>query len=49
MLGLGTLIFAQYLGHLEVLKDTLRCYYRPYTMSSESQGLVSLKRLAPQL
>lgn len=34
---------------LEVLRDTLRCYYRPCTMSPESQGLVSLRRSAPLL
>ena len=34
---------------LKALRDTLWCYYRPYTVSSESQGLVSLRRLAPLL
>ena len=45
-LGLVTLWIP---GILKVLRDILWCYYRPYTMSSESQGLVSLRRLASLL
>lgn len=41
---LGTLLFVSTRDTLEVLRDTLRCYYRPCTMSSECRGLVSLRR-----
>ena len=45
-LSLGTLWIP---AILKVLRDVLWCYYRPYTVSSESRGLVSLRRLASLL
>lgn len=48
-LGLGIPLSVSTWYTLQVLRDTLWCYYRPYTTSSESQGLVSLRRSAPLL